>query len=185
MKLIPEQQPLGLKLLDKGDFEQLYGILLESFPPDELRSRQEHRELLDAPAYQVWACYEQQLQGFLTVWSLQEFAFIEHFAVRIDCRNGGLGSKLLQALSQKLGKRLCLEAELPETDMAKRRLDFYRRNGFSVNEYPYLQPALEEGKNPVPLHILTTGGPVSEEEFETLVTEIYKTVYKGKMSRRT
>lgn len=174
-----------LKLLNKQDFGQLYHILVESFPPEELRSKQEHAALLDHPDYRVWAYYGgQQLQGFLTVWSLRDFAFIEHFAVRAECRNSGLGSKLLQALSQKLGKRLCLEAELPETDLAKRRLDFYRRNGFAVNEYPYLQPALEAGKSPVPLYILTTDGSVSKEEFKTLVTDIYKTVYKGKKCGR-
>lgn len=62
--------------------------------------------------------------------------------------------------------------------------DFYRRNGFAVNTYPYLQPALEEGKSPVPLHILATGGPVDGEEFQTLVNQIYKTVYKGKKCGR-
>ena len=166
---------------DKRDFDQLYEILKESFPADELRSRQEHQELLDHPGYQVWAHYSgQELQGFLTVWDLDTVAFIEHFAVKSNCRNGGLGSRMLQALSQKMGKRLCLEAELPETDLAKRRLEFYRRNGFAVNTYPYLQPALEEGKCPVPLYILTTDGGINEEEFEKLVDQIYKAVYKGK-----
>ena len=136
---------------------------------------------MDEPKYAVWAHYsDQQLQGFLTVWDLDGFAFIEHFAVKSSCRNSGLGSKMLQALSEKLGKRLCLEAELPETDMAKRRLNFYRRNGFAVNTYPYLQPALEEGKCPVPLYILTTDGGINEEEFEKLVDQIYKAVYRDK-----
>ena len=170
-----------LTVFHKKDFRQLYDVLVESFPPDEIRSKQEHLELLDRPAYKVWAYYSSgELQGFLTVWDLGDTAFIEHFAVRAACRNSGIGGRMLKALSQKLGKRLCLEAELPETDLAKRRLDFYRRNGFSVNEYPYLQPALEEGKSPVSLYILTTGGPVTKEEFENLVTEIYKTAYKGK-----
>ena len=170
-----------LTVFEKKDFNRLYSILHDSFPPDELRSRQEHLALLDEPLYKVWACYDgKELQGFLTVWDLDGFAFIEHFAVKSSCRNSGLGSKMLQALSQKLGKRLCLEAELPETDMAKRRLNFYRRNGFAVNTYPYLQPALEEGKCPVPLYILTTDGGINEEEFEKLVDQIYKAVYKGK-----
>ena len=170
-----------LTLFDKTNFTQFYNILTESFPPDEIRSEQEHLELLDHPAYKVWAYYsDRELQGFLTVWDLQEVAFIEHFAVRGDCRNSGLGSKMLKALSQKLGKQLCLEAELPETDMAKRRLGFYCRNGFFVNTYPYLQPALEEGKSPVPLHILTTEVPLTEEPFIKLKAKIYKTVYDGK-----
>ena len=170
-----------LTLFDKTNFKQFYNILTESFPSDEIRSKQEHLALLDHPQYAVWAVYEkQQLQGFLTVWDLDEVAFIEHFAVRSSCRNSGLGSRMLQELSEKLGKQLCLEAELPETDMAKRRLGFYCRNGFFVNTYPYLQPALEEGKSPVPLHILTTEAPLTEEAFTNLKAKIYKIVYKGK-----
>lgn len=170
-----------LTVLERQDFSGFYDTLFDSFPPDELRSRQEHLQLLNEANYKVWAYYkEQKLQGFLTVWDLGAFAFVEHFAVKSSCRNRGLGSNMLQALSKKLGKRLCLEAELPETDMAKRRLGFYRRNGFSVNTYPYLQPALEEGKCPVPLYILTTDGPIDEEAFKKLVDEIYKIVYKGK-----
>lgn len=179
MKLIPSRD--DLKLLDKRDFDQLYSILCESFPSDELRSRQEHLKLLDHPCYQVWAHYSgQELQGFLTVWNLETVAFVEHFAVKSTCRNSGLGSKMLQVLSQKLGKQLCLEAELPETDIAKRRLGFYRRNGFFVNEFSYLQPALEAGKSPVPLYILTTEAPLTEESFIKLKAEIYKIVYDGK-----
>ena len=170
-----------LTLFDKQDFTEFYNILTESFPPDEIRSRQEHLELLDHPGYKVWAVYEkQELQGFLTVWDLDDVAFIEHFAVRADCRNSGLGSKMLQALSQKLGKRLCLEAELPETDMASRRLGFYCRNGFFVNTDPYLQPALEKGKSPVPLYILTTESQLSQEAFANLKAKIYRIVYNGK-----
>ena len=170
-----------LTFLNKSDFIQFYNILTDSFPPDELRSRQEHLALLDEQVYKVWACYNAgQLQGFLTVWDLDGFAFIEHFAVKSSCRNSGLGGRMLHALSVKLGKRLCLEAELPETNLAKRRLNFYRRNGFAVNEYPYLQPALEEGKSPVPLYILTTDGGINEEEFEKLVDQIYKVVYREK-----
>lgn len=141
--------------------------------------------LLDHPVYQVWASYEkQQLQGFLTVWDLDEVAFIEHFAVRSSCRNSGLGSRMLQELSEKLGKQLCLEAELPETDMAKRRLSFYCRNGFFVNTYPYLQPALEEGKSPVPLYILTTESQLTEGDFKKLVDQVYAFVYKDKKCGR-
>ena len=174
-----------LILFNKQDFTQFYNILTESFPPDEIRSRQEHLELLDRPEYAVWAVYDQQqLQGFLTVWDLGDTAFIEHFAVRSDCRNSGLGSKMLKALSQKLGKQLCLEAELPKTDMARRRLGFYSRNGFFVNRYPYLQPALEEGKNPVPLYILTTESQLTEGDFKKLVDQVYAFVYKDKKCGR-
>lgn len=169
-----------LKILNPKDFEPFYQILQESFPPDELRSRQEHYHLFSCPVYKVYARYEKgQLLGFLTVWDLEQVAFIEHFAVAAPYRNRGLGAQLLEALGAVLGKPLCLEAELPETEIASRRLGFYQRNGFTVNPQPYMQPALEPGKNPVPLHLLTTGGLAPD--FEKLKTQIYSIVYNGKV----
>ena len=170
-----------LQKFSKEDFDQLYSILVQSFPPDELRSRQEHRELLEKPGYQAWAYYEQQeLIGFLSVWDFPELAFVEHFAVKGCCRNKGVGSRMLQELSALVGKRLCLEAEKPDTPLARRRLDFYRRNGFSVNAYPYTQPPMELGKNPVDMHLLTTRGPVDAYDFQQIVELLYGVVYQGK-----
>lgn len=171
-----------LKILTKADFSDFYEILRSSFPPDELRSRQEHLALLDRPDYKIYARYEKdRLAGFLTVWQLEDFAFVEHFAVHRQMRNCGLGSRLLEMLKQRLGTRLCLEAELPLTEMAGRRIGFYQRNGFYKNDYPYMQPALEPGKAPVPLCIMTTCGPIDEKTFEKLKHQLYTIVYQGKL----
>ena len=67
--------------------------------------------------------------------------------------------QMLDALLARFDKPACLEAELPETELAARRIGFYERHGFTVNaDYPYFQPALTPGGSPIPLHLLTTGG---------------------------
>lgn len=170
-----------LRRLNTGDFDRFYEVLLDSFPPDELRSRAEHEALLERSDYSVYAHYEADGPvAFLTVWSMEEFSFVEHFAVRSDRRNSGLGSRLLGQLQSMLGTRLCLEAELPATELACRRIGFYERNGFYKNDYPYVQPPMELGKNPVPMCIMTTFSPVDEKTYEKLKNHLYKVVYEGK-----
>ena len=64
----------------------------------------------------------------------------------IGTRSGGIGGQMLDAMLARCSKRACLEAELPETELAARRIGFYERHGFTVNaDYPYFQPALTPG----------------------------------------
>ena len=167
--------------MPEQDFDQFYTILTDSFPPDELRSRDEHEALLARPDYTVYAHYDRgELIAFLTVWETESLAFIEHFAVGKCHRNRGLGAKLLEQLKKQLGKPLCLEAELPNSPLAERRLAFYERNGFLINQFPYMQPALEPGKQPVPLYLLTTGKTLDGDTFRTVKRFLYTVVYEGK-----
>ena len=117
------------------------------------------------------------LKAFVAVWGFDDFAFIEHLAVNPACRNAGIGASILAAVKEKTGKRICLEVELPENDIARRRIGFYTRNGFSLNEYNYIQPPMSAGKNPVPLFIMTTDGAVEERRFEYIKDKLYEKVY--------
>ena len=163
-----------------ADFDKLFALLEESFPPDEYRPYGAQKALLDHPQYHVYMLPDEEADGLkalVTVWRIEDFAFIEHLAVSPTCRNQGIGAALLHELGKLLSCRLVLEVELPETEMAKRRIGFYQRNGFSLNEYPYLQPSYGEGRSAVPLLLMTTGGAIDEKEFETIKAALYKTVY--------
>ena len=99
--------------------------------------------------------------GFLAVWEFESFTYIEHFAVDPVLRNSGTGSAMLQELVRKYQKQICLEVELPEDELTRRRIGFYERNGFVFNEYPYIQPPISKGKSPVPLRIMTYGSAIT------------------------
>ncbi len=171
-----------LEILELSDFDQMYHLMKTSFPQDEYRPYAAQKALLDDPAYRVYAHYDDAhaLLAFLAVWDFDRFAFVEHFAVKEECRNSGLGSRLLQELKSLLHKPLCLEAELPDNELAQRRIDFYQRNGFCSNPYPYQQPALASDQSPVPLCIMTSPTPISQQEFVTFRNALYQKVYKVK-----
>ncbi len=158
------------------DFEPIYQIMEASFPLDERRPYAQQRALLDRADYQIRALSDGGLLGFITVYEMEEWVFAEHFAVAPQWRNQGIGSVILKELRQWTAKPICLEVEPPETKQAIRRIGFYRRNGFVLQDDPYVQPALSPGQSPVELKIMATK-PLNRDEFAQLRDKLYRDVY--------
>lgn len=172
-----------LKKINENDFDKVFCLLQDSFPPDERRPYEEQKALLSAPTYDIYVLSDEEkdaVKVFITVYRLKEFAFIEHFATARQYRNQGLGGTVLRELRDLLQCNLCLEVELPETDFAKRRIAFYERNGFYLNEYPYIQPPMSKGLRSIPLYLMTSEGPVDRTRFERIKNTLYKEIYKVK-----
>lgn len=168
-----------LRNISVDEFDAVYDIMEKSFPEDEYRSYDEQKMLFSKSEYDIYVVDgdDSTLKAFVAVWGFDDFAFIEHLAVNPACRNAGIGASILAAVKEKTGKRICLEVELPENDIARRRIGFYTRNGFSLNEYNYIQPPMSAGKNPIPLFIMTTDGAVEERRFEYIKDKLYEKVY--------
>ena len=146
----------------------------------ERRDKAGQRALLADSAYQIDILRAPSggVQALMASWDFGGFVFFEHFAVDPACRNGGIGGQMLDALLARFDKPACLEAELPETELAARRIGFYERHGFTVNaDYPYFQPALTPGGSPIPLHLLTTGGARTPAELRAIETLVHTRVY--------
>ena len=75
---------------------------------------------------------------------------------------------------------MVLEVELPETEMAQRRIGFYQRLGFILNEFPYWQPSMQEGQPSIPLKIMSWPKALSQEQFTPWQQQIYQDVYGQK-----
>ena len=157
-----------------ADFPKLYKLLEDSFPIDEYRPREAQLAVLDDPRYTLLTNADRT--ALISLWQFEGFAFIEHFAVSPERRNHGLGASILQEVLASLACPVCLEAELPETVLAKRRLGFYSRNGFAVNPFPYYQPAYTPDQHSVPMQILSTF-PLTQEQFEHIRDTLYREVY--------
>lgn len=172
-----------LKRIEENEFDRIYEIMEKSFPLDEIRTHDGQKSLFCDPAYVIYTPDNDGgavINAFIAVWELEDTLFVEHFAVDPDYRNAGVGSRLLNELVNLTGKdkMICLEVELPDTDISKRRIGFYERNGFVLNHYPYIQPPLSDGRSSVPLKIMTYGRPICENEFEKIKTYLYTRVYK-------
>ena len=160
-------------------FDEVFAIMDESFPKTEYRPYHRQKELFSDSAYGIYVKRDKgEIIGFAAVWDFDEVLFIEHLAVSPKRRNGGIGGELLREITSGTKKRVCLEVEPPEDDITKRRVAFYERNGFVRNPYPYIQPSVAEGRPPVPLIIMTSGGTVDESEYKRMKSVIYKRVYK-------
>ena len=161
--------------VEEKDFGEVYRQMEESFPICERREYQEAKEVLKEKDYNLFHIEDDGKRvGFISVWALDGFFFIEHFAVYPDFRNKGLGATALE-LAKKQFKSLVLEAEPPISDFAIRRLAFYERNGFCKNSFKYFQPAYREGEDDVELVILSYPSLIEREE--QVIKEIYKKVY--------
>lgn len=171
-----------LKKLNAQDFDEIYRIMGKSFPKDEYRSYTEQKELLSNSIYSIYVLQGDggSVNAFIAVWEFSEFLFIEHLAVNPEFRNSGLGTQILSETAALFNKSACLEVEPPETEISRRRIEFYKRSKFFFNEYPYIQPAMSKGGKPVPLFIMTSGGTIDEEKFKQIKNTLYSKVYKCK-----
>lgn len=169
-----------LQKISQKDFNKVYSIMEESFPIDERRTYEEQKELLNNKLYSIYILSDienDNIKAFIAIWQFDDFAFIEHFAVSSSYRNGGIGAFILQEVKKLLSCMICLEVELPEEEMAKRRIGFYERNGFYYNEYEYMQPPMSKGRKEIPLRIMTSGEKVTKKRFKEIKDLLYKYVY--------
>ena len=163
-----------LQRINETNFPEIYRIMQASFSDDEYRPYDEQLALFEEPEYRIYY----MPAGFLAVWEFESFIYIEHFAVDPALRNSGTGSAMLQELVKQYQKPICLEVELPEDELTRRRIGFYERNGFVFNEYPYIQPPISKGKSPVPLRIMTYKSEITREEFQKMKEILYRRVFE-------
>lgn len=172
---------MKLYQIQKASFPEVYRLMEESFPPDEIRSYEGQRALLEEPRYQIYVP-EGNIRAMMAVWHLDGFTFLEHFAVGAESRNSGVGSAMLQALREMVQTDICLEAEPPETEITRRRVGFYARNGFFLHDYPYMQPALGADRKPIMLVLMTTGGEKTRAQLDEIKAGLYRNVYHSSAS---
>lgn len=164
--------------ISKPFFDSFYTLMEKSFPKQMRRTREAFWQLCqNEPRYHIYTWLQQGcVYAFFTLWELPSFRFVDHFAVSPDLRCGGIGSRILQEVLQKSTLPLVLEAELPETELAKRRLNFYKRNGFFEHPFPYLMPPVQADCEAVPMKLLSSR-PLSEKEFYAVRDCLHKEVY--------
>lgn len=157
-------------------FEKLY---LASFPPEERRPWQQIARPEDARGPRLLAVVTEQgtEAGFITYWDFDTFIYGEHFAIDPAQRSGGIGSEAIRAFAALHGKPVVIEVEPEDAPdpMAPRRIAFYRRNGFELLDYNYMQPPYSEGLPWVPLKLMSTYAGI---DAATAAQTIHRCVYR-------
>lgn len=166
--------------ISPADFQRVWELMDASFPPSERRDYQGQLALLQKDCYHLLLLRDVsgKIAAFMAIWRLDGYTFVEHLAVDGSLRGSGLGGKFLDSLAAWEGQPIVLEVEPPENgEMARRRIGFYQRHGFSLCTQPYLQPSLQPQFPYMPLLLMTYPDPLQEEDFSILKAAIYRDVY--------
>ncbi len=165
--------------MQHNEFDEVYDLMVTSFPSSERRSYEDQKALLEKHNYEIETNRNDngELLSFMAIWQLNTSHFIEHLAVSPLSRGEGVGGKVMKELIEKSEKPVLLEVEHPETEIAKKRIQFYERLGFHLNTHDYVQPPIQAGEEPLPLHIMSYPDPISAEEFKIFKNDIFSELY--------
>ena len=169
----------GQGMMPDSRFDEMYSLICEAFPSSERRSRAGHYAEFRQPCFRSM-CYQPSgsVAALMNYWQFDGFIFLEHFAVSRVLRGQGIGAAMLKELQDKAaGLPIILEAEPPSGDIERRRVKFYQRLGFCLNEYEYWQPAMQEGEQPIRLMLMSFPEALSQEGFAAARSVLYKYVY--------
>lgn len=165
--------------MDQSIFNQVFKLMQKSFPKNEYRNYENQRKLLQNPHYNISPYFndKNELIAFIAVWDFSSFKFVEHIAVSEACRGMGIGTKIMEDLLKSSRSDVILEIEPPKDEVTIKRLHFYERLGFRLNEFPYFQLPLNRGDKKIPLCILSYPQKITEQKFENIKNTIYSNVY--------
>ncbi len=114
--------------------------------------------------------------GILTYWTFDDLVYIEHFAIAEELRNQGLGKAVFLNFLSQQQDQVVLEVELPNTEEADHRVEFYASMGFFQNPQPYVQPSYHNDNRSVPM-IIMSKYELDDDEFIEIRNLIYREVY--------
>ncbi|WP_406656369.1 GNAT family N-acetyltransferase [Methanolobus sp. ZRKC2] len=159
-------------------FKQVRQLYEEAFPPDEKRSPDVQKKLLQRKEYHFEVVtVKDGFAGFILWWDFAELCFIEHIATLSELRGQGIGKEILENFIQQHPKTILLEVELPNSEINQRRIAFYQRLGFHFNDWEYVQPPLYEGGKEVELRLMSYPGAISSNFVSCFIKEYHKEIY--------
>ncbi len=165
---------------DETLYQFMEQLMVQSFPPEEYRALELLRLYTDnKPAFHNNIILDGDVPvGFFTYWDFGTFCYGEHFAIDTERRNGGYGKQAIEWLCSHIAPRpLVLEVEMPDNEMAQRRIGFYQRQGFTLWDKPYQQPPYKPGDGFLPMKLMAYGDIDADQAYATVKERIYREVY--------
>lgn len=159
------------------EVDHIYKTYCSTFPEAERRSENQFKNLFDREDVKILSITEKQNSiGYLILWQLKDFTFLEHFEIFEEYRNKSFGSEILSSL-KSIYLKIILETE-PENlgEIASRRINFYKRNGFQIISDTYIQPSYGDGKPPISLILFASWDAQNADE---IIKVIHQTVYQN------
>ncbi|CVK16748.1 Acetyltransferase (GNAT) domain-containing protein [Apibacter mensalis] len=170
-----------LNLLDLNEVIFIENIYTKSFPVEERRPTDKMFKIYEdyKDKFKILLCIKDNERiGFITYWKLNNFIFIEHFAISSDYRRLGYGSKIMQLFIKKISLPIVLEVEPPSSHWDERRIIFYERLGFKLwNTIEYMQPSYHQDGKSYPMKLMSLREINIDKEYQNVINLIHSEVY--------
>lgn len=159
-----------------NEMPAIYSHMKNNFIYDEIRDYDDAVKVFDNEKYSIYYVIENDEKvGFMCVWDLVKFVFLEHFVIYEQYRCNGYGGKAFDLLKNR-SPALILECEPPEGPDQKRRWDFYLRHGMIGNQPDYWQPPYRKDGQSCYLKIMSS---IKLVNFKDIVRALYTEVYQA------
>lgn len=136
---------MKIKELNQEEIIKVYNEhMILDFPSEELKPVEVMLNLLKKKIYICYGLYDNEdLLAYAFIVTLKEYMLIDYYAVCEKHRNKGIGSKLLAILKEQCKDYNGIFVEVEKVEEAfedaekltrKRRIEFYKRNGFKMTK---------------------------------------------------
>jgi ribosomal protein S18 acetylase RimI-like enzyme len=169
-----------IKVTDISDvyFQKAWELYENSFPVDERRTIKTQGKIMKMKNYNFEIILNYGVFiGFMFWWKFNNLRYIEHFATSHKYRCKGYGESILRGFVERDNKPILLEVELPEGEIEQRRINFYQRIGFKLNNHLYVQPSLSIQTSSVKLLLMSYPDYLSEKDVSLFVKECHPIIY--------
>jgi ribosomal protein S18 acetylase RimI-like enzyme len=155
-------------------------IYESAFPIEEKRPLEKHIKLMrENPLFRFYAAMNaEKVIGMSVLWELGDFAYIDYLAVAQDDRNKGYGKLIVKQLQHLYNGLMVLEVEMPDKDLAKRRIKFYTQLGFNLLDFPYFMPKYNNPKEVFPMLLMSFPNTIDKNMFEYVMRQIHLNAYQ-------
>ncbi|GAA0068169.1 MAG: GNAT family N-acetyltransferase [Clostridium perfringens] len=157
-----------IRINSKDDkyFNDAIKIYETSFPIFEQRTIKNQIEVLEDKDYHsTIICENNSLIGLLFYWKYGKYTYIEHLAISPNLRGKNYGSKILKTFCED-NKYTILEIDNPIDEISIKRLKFYSKIGFKLQNFEHIHPPYRNGYEGHNLKIMSFNRDLSKEEYD-------------------
>lgn len=167
-------------------FDAAWELYTQSFPRRERRQLRTQIKTLADPLYHFEVVTEgATFVGIVLWWGFEDVRYIEHLAVAPSLRGWGYGRRILErftAAAPSPGAAsplpVLLEVEHPTDPISRRRVEFYRRAGFVLNEHEYTHPPYKRCGAAVSLMLMTWPEAITPGDAARFSAEYHPVIFR-------
>ena len=169
---------IRLKRISDNYFKKAWALYEDSFPFEERRLLNEQSYILQNDRYHFDVLIDkEQFLGFILWWDFDTYRYIDHFATALEQRNKGIGKLILNKFISTDNKSIILEVELPISNINERRIRFYERIGFNLNQHYYEVPPKKKEQPPLQLLLMSYPNMISEKDVSMFVKKYHPVLF--------